>query len=121
MAQASLDYFRKTGEDIYYIGAKRWTEIICSELSSPTSDTRYAEHYGRIIVFLSEMADLSGDRTLHGKAGDAVQMAVEDLWRGKMFVGHSNSRYVDAVDGIGFLLLGMLFLQPGQKKCRELF
>jgi hypothetical protein len=111
-AMTILDCLEKG--DFYVQAAKRWADVTlqaCSPCSS--REVRYAEQYGRNIVFLAEYARISGESVYHSAAEQLANEAVVTLFKQNMFVGHTGADWYDAVDGVGFLLLALLYMETG--------
>ena len=113
LAEACLALFQRTGEALYEEAVTRWVECIRRELPANRGRGAYAEHYGRGVHFLLGAADAlpqTGARALaHQLAGEAVEV----LFAHGMFRTHPGENRYDAVDGPGFLLLALIYLETG--------
>jgi hypothetical protein len=68
----------------------------------------YADKYGRAILFLINMHKATGDARYLQGAQEYAEDAVGKLYRNGLFKGHPAKPYYEAVDGVGFLLQGLL-------------
>jgi len=68
----------------------------------------YADKYGRAILFLMDMYAATGDTRYLIGAREYAEEAVAKLYRNGLFKGHPAKPYYEAVDGVGFLLQGLL-------------
>jgi len=71
----------------------------------------FAEHYGRAIQFFLAIHRLTGDDRWLELAREAADEAVQDLWRGRIFVGHVEKVSSENIDQVGMLMLGLLQLE----------
>jgi hypothetical protein len=71
--------------------------------------------YGRIIHFLTHAAEVTGEAGYRRKAEAMAEEAVARLYVGGMFRGHAGEDRYDAVDGVGYLLLALLYLETGRR------
>ncbi len=70
----------------------------------------FADHYGRMIQFSLSMHRLTGDDKWLALATEAADEAVEQLWRGRLFVGHPLKKHYMNTDHVGLLLYALVQL-----------
>lgn len=111
-ALAYVHAFNLTGDAAMKEGACRWAELYATEEKPLRArGGTYAQHYGMIISFFSELAIATGERSHLRTAENFARQAIERLFYGKIFRGHPNKPYYEAADGVGFLCYGLLQLQ----------
>ncbi|GHU74406.1 hypothetical protein AGMMS49992_15750 [Clostridia bacterium] len=110
--EACLDVYQSTKNALYRTAVERWIGIINDELLDEGS-TVYAEHYGRAILLCLRAEDYG----IPGRklAEHIAQRALTRLCHGRLLIGHDGSRYYSAVDGIGYLFLGLMYLETGTR------
>jgi hypothetical protein len=89
----------------------RWANIIAERTYDNAPDVRYAEQFGRAIHFLLRASQVLDEQRFRIQAADVADIAVSSLFSGRMFRGHSGEDRYDAVDGVGYLLLALLYLE----------
>ncbi|UCD28772.1 MAG: hypothetical protein JSV03_17125 [Planctomycetota bacterium] len=124
-AQAYAYAYQLTGQKDMLAAARKWADCIRS--SPPTTGCNknayykwYAEHfaplgtfagmYGRSISFFVHMYALTGDDLYLRDARRFANQAISKLYYQGLFRGHPAKPYYCAVDGVGFLLYGLLQL-----------
>lgn len=115
LAESCLGLYRLTGEDIYKVAIDRWAGIIEKAMPARSGIGAYAEHYGRCIHFLAGAAILVEKPEYKTLAKSLAQEAVNVLFYKGMFRGHSGEDRYDAVDGVGFLMLALIYLETGEE------
>jgi hypothetical protein len=70
----------------------------------------FADHYGRMIQFSLCLYRLTGNDKWLTLATEVASEAVDQLWRGKLFVGHPLKKHYMNTDHIGLLLHALLQL-----------
>ena len=70
----------------------------------------FADSYGRMISFYTHMYTLTGETVYLDDARRLAQEAVSKLYYKGLFRGHPAKPYYGSVDGVGFLLYGLLQL-----------
>jgi hypothetical protein len=113
LAESCLSLWVRTGASVYEEAIRRWVRIVESEIPANGGRGAYAEHYGRGIHFLIGAASALGDEAIGDLAHKLADEAVEVLFAEGMFGGHPGEDRYDAVDGVGFLLLALTYLQTG--------
>ncbi len=114
-AQAGLALHRLTGDADSRQACLRWRDAIADSLPARAGKLGYAEHYGRCIHFLLDCAQTFPDQadSLRALAHRVAAEAVDALFEHDMFRGHPGEHRYDAVDGVGFLALALLWLHTG--------
>ncbi|MHB0935941.1 MAG: hypothetical protein ACYDCO_12650 [Armatimonadota bacterium] len=116
LAETCVALYRLTGEEQFAEAIDRWAGVL-RETPPPaqTADGHgeYAELYGRDIHFLLRAADATGDAAYRAQAAALADQAIERLFAHGMFRTHAGEDRADAVDGIGYLLLALLYLHTG--------
>jgi hypothetical protein len=114
LAECSLDLYKRTRKDRYRTACDRWKTIIEASLPARQGKGAYAEHYGRCIHFLLGGADAFSDPAYAKLARRVANEALATLFDEGMFRSHPGEHRYDAVDGVGFLLLALLWLETGR-------
>lgn len=113
LAESSLTLYALTGDASFRLGAERWADVIAASLPAREGRGAYAEHYGRCIHFLTRAAAELGRPDYRELAGKVADEAVDRLYAYGMFRGHPGEERYDAVDGVGYLALALLYLENG--------
>jgi len=117
LAETCAALYRLTGEAQFAEAIDRWAGVL-RETPPPveTADghREYAELYGRDIHFLLRAADATGNAAYQAQAAALADQAIDRLFAHGMFRTHAGEDRTDAVDGIGYLLLALLYLQTGE-------
>lgn len=117
MAMACLHYANL--DKTYETAAHRWAGIVQEEAWKPSQ--RYAENYGRIIIFAAVYAKQFDRPVFMELAWKLASQAVQQLeWNG-ILVGHQQAKWYDAVDGVGYLLLALLYLEKQDELILDFF
>ena len=72
-------------------------------------------------MFLAEYARITGQERYREIAGEVAAEALRKLERNGMLVGRTNATWYDAIDGVGYLLLALLYLETGDRRALEAF
>jgi hypothetical protein len=118
MAETCVELYRRTRADAYRIAVERWAGVVERR---PAPDWArhgrgaYAELFGRAIHFLVHASDALGQPHYRDQAERVAARARELLFTNGMFRGHAGEDRYDAVDGVGYLLLALLYLQTGRR------
>jgi hypothetical protein len=118
MAETCLNLYRRTRAPIFEEGIHRWARVICNSPAPATAANgrgAYAELFGRSIHFLTGAANATGRAQYAEAAGRLAGHAIAELYAHGMFRGHGGEDRYDAVDGVGYLLLALMYLERGQK------
>jgi hypothetical protein len=111
LAETCVTLFEQTQLPDFRTAIYRWAGIIAERTYDNVPEVRYAEQFGRAIHFLLRASDVLNDRRLRIQAADVADVAVSSLFAGRMFRGHTGEDRYDAVDGVGYLLLALLYLE----------
>lgn len=129
-AQAYAYAYQLTKDPELLTAAKHWSDAIRRAwpprgANPNTWYAEYAKHwaihgtyaglYGRIISFHLHLAELTGDKAHVAFAREVAREAVSKLYYKGMFRGHPAKPYHEAVDGVGYLLVGLLQLDQVRK------
>lgn len=117
MAETCVALYQLTGEAIFAEAIQRWAEILRQTPPPPHTANghgEYAELYGRDIHFLLRAADATHEDGYRRQAATLAHQATARLFTNGMFRTHAGEDRADAVDGIGYLLLALLYLHTGQ-------
>jgi hypothetical protein len=111
--ETCIALYREFKDDQYRRAVERWLAIAGKEVLDE-SKVLYAEFYGRLINLA-----LSAERAMALNTDDlptkTARRAIDDLFNGEMFIGHSHSKAYNCVDGTGYLLLSLMNLQSGKE------
>lgn len=112
MADACVTLHRRTGDEVFREGIRRWADII---RRSPPAEraSAYAEQYGRCIAFLARAARALDDPRYLTLARQLADEAVARLPENGWFQGSPGSHLYEAVDGVGYLFLALIELETG--------
>ena len=113
LAESCLSLYQRTTGDLFLEGVRRWIRIIEEEIPARGGRGAYAEHYGRCIHFLCGAARALDGESIWDLARIVADEAISVLYQEGMFRGHPGEDRYDAVDGVGFLMLGLLYLHTG--------
>ena len=71
--------------------------------------------FGRAIYFLADASVTLSEPGYTAEARKLADAAVDILFAHGMFRSHAGEDRYDAVDGVGYLLLALIFLETGRK------
>ncbi|MCD8483043.1 MAG: hypothetical protein LR015_10505 [Verrucomicrobia bacterium] len=109
-AMVCADLFERTGNPVFKQGCERWLRQIDGSMPGRSGLGGYAEHYGRILLFLQRCEKLFPDNSGYSETLIRVRTeALNVLWQGGMFRTHPGEHRYDSVDGLGFLLSALLY------------
>lgn len=112
-AQACRRLAALTGKPIFQRASAAWAELIFRQFTRGRGRaTACADHYGRAITYLQRLGQLDRARLLLDQAIQALRDPATGL-----LSGQPGQHRVDAVDGVGLLLLAMIQAppHPGQR------
>ncbi len=115
LAETCVTLFEQTQLPDFRIAIYRWADIIAKRTYDNLPEVRFAEQFGRAIHFLLHASIVLDDNRLRVQAVDLADVAVSSLFAGRMFRGHTGEDRYDAVDGVGYLLLALLYLETGRQ------
>lgn len=114
LAEACVTLYEQTGQPEFRTAIYRWAALIAELTYEGAPVVRYAEQFGRAIHFLLRAADVLEKNRFRVQAVDIADVAVSGLFAGRMFRSHTGEDRYDAVDGLGYLLLALLYLETRQ-------
>jgi hypothetical protein len=115
-AEACLSLYRRDGDRAFPADVRRWARIAVETSPGRTGMWSYAGNYGRCIHFLTRAGlELKDDRMLHSARCLAYE-AVDRLWENGLFQGFPGSHVYESVDGVGFLIQALMFLQSRKEE-----
>lgn len=121
LAETCLTLHRLTGEAAFAGAARRWAAIIFAGRPAQSGLWAYAENYGRAIRFLARAGLELADEGLSAQATLLAGEAVDALYEGGMFQGYPGAHRHESVDGSGYLILALMFLEAGRDPDRHGF
>ena len=112
MAEVCLTLYEQTQREVFREAVVRWVDQIKANLPVDESSGGYAEDYGRVIHFLVRAAEVLQERELRELAVTVADDAMRRLYVSKMgmFRSHFGEDRCDSVDGPGYLLMSLLYL-----------
>ncbi len=118
LAEACLELCRRTRAEEFEQAVHRWAAIV-EESTVPETAAHgrgaYAELFGRQMHFLVGAAETFGNESYRQAAHRLAAAAMKILFTNGMFRGHAGEDRYDAVDGVGYLLLALLYLETGRR------
>jgi uncharacterized protein YyaL (SSP411 family) len=117
MAETCLSLSEKTSGYIFVEAVERWVSHIRTSLPANGERGAYAEDYGRVIHFLVRASRSLNRPEYLELARKIADEAIERLFvvQSGMFRSHPGENRCDAVDGLGILLLALLYLDTGEE------
>jgi len=120
LGMAALDHLAK--DTVFEEGAARLAQIVKEEACHhPDDQVRYAENYGRMIAYLALYAEMTGESHYRQTALCLAEEAIAQLERPPFLVGHTGAKWYDAIDGVGYLMLAILYLETGEIAALQMF
>lgn len=113
LAEAALALYRLCGEGVFLEAVQRWVRVVRRGLPARGGQGAYAGHYGACIHFLTAAGRQLGDPGCLDAARCVAGEAVGGLRENGMFQGFPGTHLYEAVDGVGGLLLALLYLETG--------
>ena len=112
MAETCLSLFARTNDAVFREAVTRWVNQIKRSLPANDGKGAYAEDYGRVIHFLTRAAELMDEPSYRRLAEQVANDAMRHLYEPMlgMFRSHPGENRCDSVDGPGYLLLALLYL-----------
>ena len=110
VAEACLSLYGIAGDQAFLQGARRWAVAAVETRPGRGGTLAYAENYGRCIHFLTRAGLLLEEDRHLADARTLADEAVDCLWEDGMFQGYPGEHLYESVDGVGFLLLALMFL-----------
>lgn len=115
LAETCVSLYQQTQQPAFRRAVENWAEIIAGQTYENAPPVRYAEQFGRAIHFLLRAAQVLEENRYRVQAVELADVAIEALYAGPMFRGHSGEDRYEAVDGVGYLLLALLYLETGRQ------
>lgn len=115
-AEACMSLYRRTGETVFLDHLRRWVRLAVETSPGRTGTWAYAESYGRCIHLLSRAGLELGDDRLLDQAQGLADEAVDCLWNEGLFAGYPGDHLYESVDGVGFLIRALMFLQTREEE-----
>ena len=117
-AEVCVELYRRTKAPRYSEAVERWVGVV-KKHPAPTSALAgrgaYAELFGRAIHFLTDAGQTFNKPEYTAEARKLAEAAIKTLFEYGMFRSHASEDRYDAVDGTGFLLLALIYLETGKK------
>jgi hypothetical protein len=117
-AETCVELYRRTKAPRYREAVDRWVGVVRKHPAPTTAmDGRgaYAELFGRAIHFLTDAGPTFNKPEYTAEARKLADAAIQTLFAYGMFRSHASEDRYDAVDGVGYLLLALIFLETGKK------
>jgi hypothetical protein len=117
-AETCLDFYRRTKAARYREAVERWAAVVKNSPAPKTAkDGRgaYAELFGRAIHFLTGAGAILNNPQYTALAHKLAGEAIGTLYAHGMFRSHAGEDRFDSVDGVGYLLLALIYLETGKK------
>ncbi len=111
VAEACLSLFELTGDRCFLDAILRWAAIAVDGSPGGKGTWAYAESYGRCIHFLTRAGLQLGEERFLADARALADEAVARLWDNGMFQGYPEDQVYESVDGVGYLLLALMFTE----------
>lgn len=117
-AETCVDLYRRTRAPRYGEAVDRWVGVVKQHPAPKTAKNghgAYAELFGRAIQFLTDAGATLANPKYTALARKLADSAIDTLFAYGMFRSHASEDRYDAVDGVGFLLLALIYLETGKK------
>lgn len=111
LAETCVALYQRSPLAEFETAIQRFANLISARSYEGRPRVCYAESFGRAIHFLLRAADVLDENRYRVQAVELADIAVETLFAGRMFRGHTGEDRCDAVDGVGYLLLALLELE----------
>jgi len=117
-AETCVDLYRRTKAPHYREAVDRWVGVV-KQHPAPTTALdglgAYAELFGRAIQFLTDAGATFDNPEYTAQARKLADASIDTLFAHGMFRSHASEDRCDAVDGVGYLLLALIYLETGKK------
>ena len=117
-AETCVELYRRTKSPQYKEAVDRWVGVV-KEHPAPTTAQdghgAYAELFGRAIQFLTDAGQTFNNPQYTAQARKLADASISTLFAYDMFRSHASEDRYDSVDGVGYLLLALIYLQTGKK------
>ena len=111
LAEASLSLQALTGEQVFLDAAHRWARVAIDSSPGRTGKWAYAESYGRCIHFLTRAGLQLDEKQFIAAASQLADEALNGLGGSDLLQGYPGAQVYEAVDGVGYLFLALMFLE----------
>ncbi len=109
-AESTLKLYQITGEKKFKEAAIHWVKIIQNEIENGNYKYSYAERLGLCIRFLLKAGKILKKEDYIPYAEKVADKTISLFYHEKMFKSHPYNTLCNSLDGIGFLLQGLLHL-----------
>ena len=111
-AELCLTAWKETGKIKYRDEAKRYADVLTEQFREKPLKKHNAETYGRVLHFLHRFGKEMKNTQYSNAAKIISKQALQQLYSPKMgmFHSHPDTNRCDSREGIGFLLLALLYL-----------
>ena len=110
-AEACLTIHSFTDEPAWLDFIQQWAALTVEDRPGLTGSWCYAENYGRCIHFLTRAGLELADPQFLAHARALADEAIAALWECGMFRGYPSEHLYESVDGVGFLMLALMYLE----------
>ncbi|HAU37391.1 MAG TPA: hypothetical protein DCX07_06695 [Phycisphaerales bacterium] len=114
-AEACLDAWNLRREPVFAEACERWAAVLAETTPAANGRGAYAESYGRAIHFLRRAGATLEKPALLTQARALADEALAVLARDGRLASHPWESRVEAVDGMGWLILALLAMESGQE------
>jgi hypothetical protein len=111
LAEASLSLHALTGEQQYHDAVCRMARLALEGRPAQTGSWAYAESYGRCIHFLTRAGLQLHEQPFIAGAARLADEALRVLGANGMVQGYPGAQVYEAVDGVGYLFLALMYLE----------
>jgi hypothetical protein len=118
MAESCLSIYRRTKAPEFEEAVRRWARVVKDHPAPTTAKGglgAYAELFGRAIHFLTGAGQWLKEPEYTTLAHKLAVDSVDILFADGMFRSHAGEDRYDSVDGVGYLLLSLFYLQAGKR------
>ena len=119
LAEACLTLHALTGDVAFLDAVRRWARIAMDNRPGRTGTSAYAENYGRCIHFLTRAGVQLDDKRFLADASQLADEALACLCEDGMIKGFPDGHVYESVDGVGYLLVSLMFLE--QRRALNLY
>ena len=117
-AETCVELYRRTKAPQYREAVDRWAGVVKRHPAPTTARDgkgAYAEMFGRAIQFLTDAGQTLNNPQYTAQARKLADAAIDTLFAYGMFRSHASEDRYDSVDGVGYLLLALIYLETGKK------
>jgi hypothetical protein len=110
LAEACFLLYGETEDDEYAHACHAWRDLIAATAPANNGNGTTAGRYGRVIHFLQSCSEEWPDEGYGQLAQQIANEAIDTLWDGAMFRSAPGTDVCRSEEGIGHLLLALLYL-----------